>query len=327
MKPLHALLLGAAFLGAAAFAADEPKKPAADAKPAVKAPAVKLPVQPADVAAPKLGNDGQPQAGFIKSHESFVALAKKGEAQVVFLGDSITAGWNGQKALFDKEYAQYKAVNFGIGGDRVQHVLWRVENGEFEGIKPKVVVLMIGTNNSGTAENSPEQIAAGIKNIIDAIHKRSPETKVLLLAIFPRGPNPADANRVKNEKVNAIIAKLDDGKSVHYLDIGAKFLKEDGTLTKDIMPDFLHLSPAGYQIWADALEPHLARILSDAPAPTAPLSGDWILTIPGPNNEPVDVPMNLLEKDGRITTRKTLPVRFVPLTDLPARRTAWSRSW
>ncbi|NBX35151.1 GDSL family lipase, partial [bacterium] len=168
MKPLHTLLLGAAFLGASAFAADEVKKPAADAKPAVKAPAVKLPVQPADVAAPKLGNDGQPQAGFIKSHESFVALAKKGEAQVVFLGDSITAGWNGQKDLFEKEYAQYKAANFGIGGDRVQHVLWRVENGEFEGIKPKAVVLMIGTNNSGTAENSPEQIAAGIKNIVEA---------------------------------------------------------------------------------------------------------------------------------------------------------------
>ena len=261
MKPLHTLLLGAAFLGAAAFAADEPKKPAADAKPAVKAPAVKLPVQPADVAAPKLGNDGQPQAGFIKSHESFVALAKKGEAQVVFLGDSITAGWNGQKALFDKEYAQYKAVNFGIGGDRVQHVLWRVENGEFDGIKPKAVVLMIGTNNAGVADNSPEQIAAGIKNIIDAIHKRSPETKVLLLAIFPRGPNPADANRVKNEKVNAIIAKLDDGKKVHFFDIGAKFLKPDGTLERSVMPDLLHLNAASYQIEADAIREKLASLV------------------------------------------------------------------
>ena len=266
MKPLHTLFLGAAFLGASAFAADEAKKPAADVKPAAKAPAakapaVKLPAQPADVAAPKLGNDGQPQAGFVKSHESFVALAKKGEAQVVFLGDSITAGWNGQKALFDKEYAQYKAVNFGIGGDRVQHVLWRVENGEFEGIKPKVVVLMIGTNNAGVAENSPEQIAAGIKNIIAAIHKRSADTKVLLLAIFPRGAGEANnPGRTKNKAVNALIAKFDDGQKVHYFDIGPKFLTVDGTLSKEIMPDLLHLNAKGYQIEADAIREKLAAL-------------------------------------------------------------------
>lgn len=266
MKPLHTLFLGAAFLGASAFAADEAKKPAADVKPATKAPAakapaVKLPAQPADVAAPKLGNDGQPQAGFLKSHESFVALAKKGEAQVVFLGDSITAGWNGQKALFDKEYAQYKAVNFGIGGDRVQHVLWRVENGEFEGIKPKVVVLMIGTNNAGVAENSPEQIAAGIKNIIAAIHKRSADTKVLLLAIFPRGAGEANnPGRTKNKAVNALIAKFDDGQKVHFFDIGPKFLTADGTLSKEIMPDLLHLNAKGYQIEADAIREKLAAL-------------------------------------------------------------------
>jgi len=267
MKPLHTLFLGAAFLGASAFAADEAKKPVADAKPAAKAPAakapaVKLPAQPADVAAPKLGNDGQPQPGFLKSHESFVALAKKGEAQVVFLGDSITAGWNGQKALFDKEYAQYKAVNFGIGGDRVQHVLWRVETGEFEGIKPKVVVLMIGTNNSGTAENSPEQIAAGIKNIIAAIHRRSADTKVLLLAIFPRGAGEANnPGRTKNKAVNALIAKFDDGQKVRYLDIGAKFLTADGTLEKSVMPDLLHLNAVSYQIEADAIREPLAALV------------------------------------------------------------------
>ncbi|GBL42721.1 hypothetical protein LBMAG55_06060 [Verrucomicrobiota bacterium] len=260
MKPLHALLLGTAFLGASVFAADEAKKPA-DAKPAVKAAAPKVPAQPADVAAPKVGNDGQIQGGFAKSHESFVALAKKGEAEVVFLGDSITAGWGGAGKEVFKEYAKYKAVNFGIGGDRVQHVLWRVENGEFEGLKPKVVVLMIGTNNAGVADNSPAQIAAGIKNIIDAIHKRSADTKVLLLAIFPRGATPADGNRVKNEKVNAIIAKLDDGKKVHYFDIGAKFLKADGTLEKSVMPDLLHLNPASYQVEADAIREKLASLV------------------------------------------------------------------
>jgi len=259
MKFIPSLLLSLSVLGAtAAFAADAPKKAAPK-----KATAPALPAQPADVAAPKLGPDGKVNADFAKSHEAFLAEAKKGEAQVVFLGDSITAGWNGHKAIFDKEYAQYKAANFGIGGDRTQHVLWRVENGEFDGIKPKAVVLMIGTNNAGVAENSPEQIAAGIKNIIDAIHKRSPETKVLLLAIFPRGEKEdpkTNPGRAKNQAVNAIIAKLDDGKKVHFFDIGAKFLKPDGTLTVDIMKDRLHLTDAGYQIEADAIREKLASL-------------------------------------------------------------------
>jgi N-acetylglucosamine-6-sulfatase len=263
MKSKLPVLLGLSLLAhVTVFAADEAKKPAADAsKVAVKAAAPKVPAQPADVAAPKLGGDGKVNAGFQKQHESFVEIAKKGEAQVVFLGDSITAGWNGQKALFEKEYAQYKAANFGIGGDRTQHVLWRVENGEFEGIKPKVVVLMIGTNNSGVGENSVEQIAAGIKNIIDAIQKRTPDTKVLLLAIFPRGAGEANnPGRAKNKAVNDLIAKFHDGKKVHYLDIGPKFLAADGTLSKDIMPDLLHLNSKGYQIEADAIREKLAEL-------------------------------------------------------------------
>lgn len=258
MKHTLSLLLALSLFAGASLDAQETKKAPAK-KPA--APVVKLPAQPADVSAPKLGPDGKPQANFLKSHESFVATAKMGEAQVVFLGDSITAGWGGQKALFEKEYAQYKAANFGIGGDRTQHVLWRVENGEFEGIKPKAVVLMIGTNNAGVVENSPEQIAAGIKNIIAAIHQRTPDAKVLLLAIFPRGPNPADANRVKNEKVNALIAKFDDGKKVHFFDIGAKFLTADGVLEKSVMPDLLHLNAASYQIEADAIREKIVSLV------------------------------------------------------------------
>ena len=225
------------------------------------APAVKLPAQQPDVAAPKLdGKTGEIQVGFAKQHDAFVAIAKKGEAQVVFLGDSITAGWGGQKALFEKEYGQYKAANFGIGGDQVQHVLWRVENGEFEGIKPKAVVLMIGTNNVGNPAHTPELIANGIKKIIAAIHQRSPDTKVLLLAVFPRSAKPTDFPRVKNEKVNAIIAKFDDGKKVHFFDIGAKFLTADGTLEKSVMPDLLHLNAAAYQTEADAIREKLASL-------------------------------------------------------------------
>ena len=263
MKRTLSLLLGLSLFAATGVFAQEAKKdaPKKDAPKKAAAPAVKLPAQPADVAAPKLGADGQVNPGFAKAHESFVATAKKGEAQVVFLGDSITAGWNGNGKEVFKEYAKYNAANFGIGGDRVQHVLWRVENGEFDGIKPKAVVLMIGTNNSGAAENSVEQVAAGIKNIIAAIHKRTPDTKVLLLAIFPRGPGEANnPGRAKNKAVNEIIAKLHDGKKVHYLDIGPKFLTADGTLTKEIMPDLLHLNAKGYQIEADAIREKVAEL-------------------------------------------------------------------
>ena len=264
MKSKLSILLGLSLLAQVSlYGADEAKKPVADAtKVAVKAAAPKAPGQPADVAAPKVGADGKIQAGFQKQHESFVEIAKKGEAQVVFLGDSITAGWNGQKALFEKEFAQYKAANFGIGGDRTQHVLWRVENGEFEGIKPKVVVLMIGTNNSGVGENSVEQIAAGIHNTIVAIHKRTPDTKILLLAIFPRGAGETNnPGRTKNKAVNELIAKLHDGKKVHYFDIGAKFLTADGTLEKSVMPDLLHLNAASYQVEADAIREKLASLV------------------------------------------------------------------
>ncbi|MGA0133200.1 MAG: platelet-activating factor acetylhydrolase IB subunit [Opitutales bacterium] len=232
-----------------------------NAGPAKKAPAAKAPSQPADVAAQKFGGDGKVNPGFAASHAAFVEIAKKGEAQVVFLGDSITAGWGRQPEIFGREYGAYKAANFGIGGDRTQHVLWRVENGEFEGIKPKAAVLMIGTNNAGIADNPPEQVAAGIRKIVQAIHARSPETKVLLLAIFPRGPGEENnPGRAKNKAVNAIIAGMHDGKKVHYLDIGPKFLAADGTLSKDIMPDLLHLNAKGYQIWADAIRDKLSEL-------------------------------------------------------------------
>ncbi len=113
------------------------------------APATKPPAQAPDVAAPKFGPDGKPNAGFLAAHEKFVGIAKEGKAELIFLGDSITNGWSRQTELWEKSFGKYKPANFGIGGDRTQHVLWRIENGELEGIHPKAVVLMIGTNNSG----------------------------------------------------------------------------------------------------------------------------------------------------------------------------------
>src|ERR1700759_1065120 len=215
--------------------------------------------QEADVAAPKLGKDGQPDAGFIKRHEGYVEIAKKGGVDLLLQGDSITDGWHGKKALYDKAFGEYKPANFGIGGDRTQHVLWRMQNGETDGITPKGVMLVIGTNNTGS--DSVEKIAAGVTAIVNYTKQKSPTTKILLLAIFPRAEKPSPI-RDKIKQINAIIAKLDDGgKTVKYLDIGDKFLTPDGTLTKEIMPDFLHPNDKGYQIWTDAVADTLKEMM------------------------------------------------------------------
>ncbi len=210
---------------------------------------------PAATPTPRKGKDGKPDANWMKRHDGFVAIAKKGDCNILFQGDSITDGWRGKegKATWDQFFAQFKAENFGIGGDKTEEVLWRLQNGELDGIKPKLVVLMIGTNNTN-GKLTAEQIADGIKAIVKTIHDKSKESKVLLLAVFPRDEKPGTPRREKIAAINKIIAKLDDGgKTVKYMDIGASFLKADGTLPKDIMPDFLHPNAKGYQIWASQI--------------------------------------------------------------------------
>ena len=220
-----------------------------------------------------------------KRHEAFVGIAKRGNVDLLFLGDSITDAWGGEghrttdagDKIFTSKFVPMKAANFGIGGDRTQHVIWRLQNGELDGIKPKVVQLMIGTNNSNNTDNTAEEIADGVKGIIDEIKKKSPSTKVLLLAVFPRNNAKEDAaNKIqkdKIDKVNSIISKLDDGgKSVKFLDIGSKFKDASGALPKELMPDQLHLSEKGYEIWANAVEGVITSMLkgdqTKAPEPT-----------------------------------------------------------
>ena len=225
--------------------------------------------------AKNLAIDPKPrEGGWMKRHESFNEISKKGEAQLVFLGDSITQGWekNG-KEVWDKTWAPLKAANFGIGGDRTEHVIWRLQNGNFDGIKPKLVVLMIGTNNTGhqgrpAAEHggsvyasSAEQTAEGVKMILDILGKKLPETKVLLLGIFPRGATKDDAMRKQNVATNNLISGFADGKRVFYMDIGNTFLQPDGVLSKNIMPDLLHLNAQGYQMWADAIEGKVKELM------------------------------------------------------------------
>ena len=193
-------------------------------------------------------------------HDEFLKIARAGGVDLLFVGDSITDGWrSGGKAVWDKNFAPLKAANFGISGDRTEHVIWRLRNGELEGIQPKLVVLMIGTNNGDPAAD----VALGIKTILTDIHARSPRSKVLLLGIFPRSEKP-DAGRAKNDEVNKLIAKfaatVDMGR-IAYLDIGAKFLAPDQTLPKDVMPDSLHPNEKGYQIWADAIVDKVKQML------------------------------------------------------------------
>jgi beta-glucosidase len=202
-----------------------------------------------------------PRSGaWMKRHEAFLERAKEGNIDLLFLGDSITQGWNGADAVWDRYYEPRNPANFGIGGDRTEHVLWRIQNGEIDGISPKVAVLMIGTNNAGSSP--AEDIAAGIEAIVKNLREKLPKTKILLLAVFPRGEKP-NPTREKLAAVNERIAKLHDGQMVTYLDIGPRFVNDDGTISKEIMPDYLHLSRKGYRIWADAMEPTLWSLLDE----------------------------------------------------------------
>ena len=200
--------------------------------------------------------------GWMKRHNSFNTRVAKGKVDLVFIGDSITQGWEGKgRDVWAKYYGKRNTVNLGIGGDRTQHVIWRLDNGNLKNITPKAAVIMIGTNNSGS--NSSREIADGVEVIVKQIQTKSPKTQILLLGVFPRGTNNADKRRKVNEGANAIFSKLEDGKHVHYLDIGPKFLQKDGTLTREIMPDLLHLSQKGYTIWAESIEAKLEELLGE----------------------------------------------------------------
>jgi lysophospholipase L1-like esterase len=244
---------------APAKAPDKPAAPAGD-KPATPAPKPPAPKQSADVGAIK-GNPDDPKNGFLARHQGFLKdlKAKEGKVDLLLVGDSITDGWRGKKPL--KAWTdKYSVYNIGIGGDQTQHVIWRLDQGEVEGISPKVAMLMIGTNNLGG--HTDEQIVAGITKIVQQLNTKLPNTKVLLLGVFPRSPKAEDKARGRIKAINEAIAKLDDGgKKVKYLDIGQKFLTEDGTLTKEIMPDALHPNEKGYQIWVDAVTPTIEELM------------------------------------------------------------------
>ena len=191
--------------------------------------------------------------------------------QLVFVGDSITHSWenDGGKKLWAERFGPRGAFNIGFSGDRTEHVLWRLGvgsgkiNNEIAGLKPKLFVVMIGTNNTGHRKDAPDATAKGIEQIVDRLLEQAPESKVLLLAIFARGEKPDDELRQINDAINKRIAKLDAHDRVEFLDINEAFLDEDGVLPKSVMPDLLHPNEHGYELWADAIEEPVARLLGE----------------------------------------------------------------
>jgi beta-glucosidase len=207
-----------------------------------------------------------PRAGSATNRQALVlkrATEAPGDYDIEFIGDSITQGWEGGgKNVWQEYYGKRKVINFGVSGDRTQHVLWRFENGQLEGIKAKVAVVMIGTNNSNNQDNTEADILAGVNAIVQQIRGRQPDTKILLLGIFPRS-RTFSVQRGKILQVNEALAKLDDGKNIFYLDLGPLFIENDGSISKSIMPDALHPNAAGYRIWATAMEPKLKQLLGE----------------------------------------------------------------
>lgn len=185
-------------------------------------------------------------------HDGFLEIAEAGDIDLLFVGDSITDGWdNAGEAVYNEHFVPPNVANFGIGGDTTQGVLWRMRNGELEGFEAGLIVHMLGTNNIN--RNSNDDIVAGNRAIVEEYKARQPQARILILGVFPRGEAPGNPFRASIAEINGGLAELADDRQVFYLDIGDAFLTADGTLTEDVMPDGLHPNAQGYRIWAEAM--------------------------------------------------------------------------
>lgn len=191
------------------------------------------------------------------------ARVKEGNVDLLYIGDSIVQHWDAQgKAVWEHYYAKRNAVNLGISGDRTEHVLWRLDHGNIDGISPKLAIVMIGQNNGPF--NTGEEIGAGVTAIVQRLRKKLPDTKILLLAIFPRREHPTEEREVL-AKANAIAAALADNKNIFYMDVNYLFLRPDGSIPSSLMPDFEHPNEEGHRIWAEAIEEEVAELMGDSP--------------------------------------------------------------
>jgi lysophospholipase L1-like esterase len=245
------------------------------AAPRVASPATTPVKEDPAVPVPRLNMLSKDGPYMLVRHKAYVDRIKQRPPQIAFFGDSITEWWMFD---FDKRYGPYGAANFGIGGDKTQNLLWRICNGEME-MKPKVAVVLIGTNN---LSDDLDRVSEGIIKIVQTIQEKSPDTKVLLLGIFPRG---WDENQYhwyvpRIQKVNATIAKLDDGEKVRFLDIGNKLLEPGGTISRTVFKDGLHLSALGYQRWGDAMQPLLEEMVGKPLPCIAPIPAPAPVVVP-----------------------------------------------
>jgi|TARA_B110000914_G_scaffold93113_1_gene81936 lysophospholipase L1-like esterase len=230
---------------------DEPKSP--------------KPTNSALVPLPKIENDFY---DWWKRHEAVMKIKDELHPEIVLLGDSIThlwgglPEWKGRKAMGPKSFAKTfvgrRVLNLGYGFDRIQNVLWRLDHGEVRGLKPKHVILNIGTNNlwptKNARGNTPEEIAEGIRAVIQRLRAKLPEAHLTLMGIFPRGQKADDRSRAKVAKVNELLIPLGKENGITFLDLGDKLIEADETIRREVMPDFLHPAEPAYEIWGKALQ-------------------------------------------------------------------------
>ncbi|ULA60838.1 MAG: Putative Lipolytic enzyme, GDSL family [Nitrospira sp.] len=206
----------------------------------------------------------QPEAWWMERHERAVARIRQGQVDLVFIGDSITQGWEEDgHPVWNVFYQHRHAANLGYNGDQTDNVLWRLQNGELEGITPKLAVVLIGTNNATRREDPPEETAAGIQAILTTLRTRLPDTKILLLALFPRGLSADDPLRQVNNAVNDRLQTFADQRQIFFLDLSRRFLGNQGRLPEEIMPDALHPSERGYRLWAEGMEDVVKRLMDE----------------------------------------------------------------
>ncbi len=230
--------------------------------------------RPADKPAPRTDKNSQ------VAHEQLLEKAKKGGIDVYFLGDSITRRWGATDypeflANWKSNFFGWNAANFGWGADQIENILWRVENGELDGVHPKIIVLLAGINNVGTVpggDTKVESITSGLKALVTACQQKAPDAVIVLTALFPRNDNMSVIPTI--HRINDKLAMMADGKKVRYLNVNDKLADKDGKLFDGISKDKLHPSLQGYQVWADGLKPILTEILGPraktdhAPPPT-----------------------------------------------------------
>lgn len=228
------------------------------------------PSQPVNTAVIPVSKLEEDSYDWWERHEQVLKIQKEIDPEVVLIGDSITHFWggepwsdnvHGERIAWNSVFAPYRVLNMGFGWDRTQNVLWRLDHGQLDGLKPEVVVILIGTNNTSETENArandADEIAEGLRAICDRVEAKVPNARIVVMAVFPREKEPDHPRRVLIRDINERYAKLAEERGYAFVDIGPRLLEPDGTLSSETAPDYCHLTERGYRHWAEALRPLL----------------------------------------------------------------------